>query len=152
MEWLSLSGDLTRDRAVEQVLAPSTSSDVDSELCLHLSHVDRLDVVTAAAVRLRMVRHEREHPEGTVNLVLPSEPGAAARLATLLDPLSSRIKLAGQVDADAPANYALVPATVVDDYARCSRARRLDAGCLRAGRDLRAAHCIHSRRCDGACR
>lgn len=114
-EWLSLSGDLTRDRAVEQVLAPSTSSDGDSELCLHLAHVERLDVVTAAAVRLRLSRHEREHPQGTVNLVLPSEPGVAARLAALLGPLPGRIKLAGQVDADPPTNYALVPATVVDD-------------------------------------
>jgi len=115
MEWLSLSGDLTRDHAVEQVLAPSTSTDANSELCLHLGHVERLDVVTAAAVRLRLARHEREHPQGTVNLVLPSEPGNAARLATLLDPLADRVTLTGQVDAEPPANYALVPATVIED-------------------------------------
>jgi len=115
MEWLSLSGDLTRDRAVEQILAPSTSTDANSELCLHLGDVERLDVVTAAAVRLRVVRHEREHPQGTVSLVLPSEPGIAARLAALLDPLPDRIKLTGERHAEPPANYALVPATVVGD-------------------------------------
>lgn len=114
-EWLSLSGDLTRDRAVEQVLASSTSTDVDSELCLHLGHVERLDVVAAAAVRLRLSRHEREHPRGAVSLVLPGDSGVAARLVSLLDPLPERVTLAGETDADPPANYALVPATVVED-------------------------------------
>jgi ABC-type transporter Mla MlaB component len=98
MEWLSLSGDLTRENAVEQLLAPSTSADADSELCVHAGSVQRLDTVTAAAVRLRMARHHREHEEGTVTLVLPSEPDLAARLSALLDPLPDRVKLTGQVD------------------------------------------------------
>jgi hypothetical protein len=33
MEWLNLSGDLTREHAVEQLLAPSTSAEADSERC-----------------------------------------------------------------------------------------------------------------------
>jgi anti-sigma regulatory factor (Ser/Thr protein kinase) len=115
MEWLSLSGDLTREQAIEQLLAPSTSADADSELCLYAGSVERLDVVTAAAIRLRLARHEREHGQGTVTLVLPSEPGLAARLTALLYPLPDRLTLTGQVDAEPPSNYALVPATVVED-------------------------------------
>jgi anti-sigma regulatory factor (Ser/Thr protein kinase) len=112
MEWLSLSGDLTRENAVEQLLAPSTSADADSELCLHAGPVRRVDAV---AFRLRMARHHREHEQGTVTLVLPSEPEVAARLSALLDPPPERVTLAGQVDAQPPANYALVPATTVSD-------------------------------------
>lgn len=115
MEWLSLSCDLTRENAVEQLLAPSTSADADSELCVHAGSVQRLDTVTAAAVRLRMARHHREHEQGTVTLVLPSEPDLAARLSALIDPLPDRVKLIGQVDEQPPANYALVPATTVED-------------------------------------
>jgi anti-sigma regulatory factor (Ser/Thr protein kinase)/ABC-type transporter Mla MlaB component len=115
MEWLSLSGDLTREHAVEQLLAPSTSEDADSELCVHAGSVRRLDTVTAAAVRLRMARHHREHEQGTVTLVLPNEPELAARLSALLDPLPDRVTLTGQVDEQPPANYALVPATTVED-------------------------------------
>lgn len=115
MEWLSLSGDLTREHAVEQLLAPSTSADPDSELCVHTGSVRRLDTVTAAAVRLRMARHHREHPQGTVTLVLPNEPELAARLSALMDPLPDRVKLTGQVDQQPPANYSLVPATIVSD-------------------------------------
>jgi anti-sigma regulatory factor (Ser/Thr protein kinase)/ABC-type transporter Mla MlaB component len=115
MEWLSLSGDLTRENAVEQLLAQSTSADADSELCLHAGPVRRVDAVAAAAFRLRMARHHREHEQGTVTLVLPSEPEVAARLSALLDPPPERVTLAGQVDAQPPANYALVPATTVSD-------------------------------------
>ncbi len=115
MEWLSLSGDLTREHAVGQLLAPSTSAEADSELCLHAGSVQRLDAVAAAALRLRMARHHREHEQGTVTLVLPSNPGLAARLSALLDPLPNWVMLAEQVDAEPPANYALVPATIVED-------------------------------------
>jgi anti-sigma regulatory factor (Ser/Thr protein kinase) len=115
MEWLSLKGDLTRQNAVEQLLAPSTSDDPDSELCVHTASVRRLDVVTAAAIRMRMARHHREHTEGTVTLILPSQVELAARLFALLDPLPGRVTLTGQVDEQPPANYSLVPATIVSD-------------------------------------
>ena len=115
MEWLSLKGDLTRQNAVEQLLAPSTSEDPDSELCVHTASVRRLDVVTAAAIRMRMARHHREHAEGTVTLVLPSQVELAARLFALLDPLPGRVTLTGQVDEQPPANYSLVPTTIVSD-------------------------------------
>jgi hypothetical protein len=115
MEWLSLSGDLTRENAVEQLLAPSTSKDPDSELCVHTGSVRRLDAVTAAAIRLRMARHHREHAQGTVTLVLPNEAELAARLFALLDPLPDRVTLTEQVDEQPPANYSLVPATIVSD-------------------------------------
>jgi anti-sigma regulatory factor (Ser/Thr protein kinase)/ABC-type transporter Mla MlaB component len=115
MEWLSLSGNLTRASALEQLLAPSTSSDADSELGLDVRGVRRIDAVAAVACRLRIARHHREHRQGTVTLMLPREPAVAARLSALLDPLPERVTLAGQVDEQPPANYALVPATVVED-------------------------------------
>jgi anti-sigma regulatory factor (Ser/Thr protein kinase)/ABC-type transporter Mla MlaB component len=115
MEWLSLSGDLIRENAIEQLLTPSTSADADSELCLHAGSVQRVDAVTAAAVRLRMARHQREHQQGTVTIVLPSDPQVAARLGALLDPLPGRVTFTEQVDEQPPANYAVVPATIVED-------------------------------------
>jgi ABC-type transporter Mla MlaB component len=115
MEYLSLSGDLIRANAVEQVLTPSTSADVASEICLDAGPVKRIDAVAAAALRLRMARHHREHEHGTVTLVLPGEPEQAARLTALLDPPPERVTLVGQVGEQPPANYALVPATVVPD-------------------------------------
>jgi anti-sigma regulatory factor (Ser/Thr protein kinase) len=62
-----------------------------------------------------MARHHREHEQGTVTLVLPSEPEVAARLSALLDPPPERVTIVGQVDEQPPANYALVPATTVED-------------------------------------
>jgi anti-sigma regulatory factor (Ser/Thr protein kinase)/ABC-type transporter Mla MlaB component len=115
MEYLSLSGDLTRASAVEQVLTLSTSADAASEICLDAGHVERVDAVAAAALRLRIARHHREHDQGTVTLVLPKEPDLAARLAALLDPPPEGVTLVGQVDEQPPANYSLVPATMVSD-------------------------------------
>jgi anti-sigma regulatory factor (Ser/Thr protein kinase)/ABC-type transporter Mla MlaB component len=115
MEYLSLSGDLTRASAVEKVLTLSTSADAASEICLDAGFVERADAVAAAALRLRIARHHREHEQGTVTLVLPKEPELAARLSALLQPPPERVTLVGQVDQQPPANYSLVPATIVSD-------------------------------------
>lgn len=64
MEYLSLSGDLTRANAVEKVLTVSTSDDAASEICLDAGPVERIDAVAAAALRLRMARHHRDAPSG----------------------------------------------------------------------------------------
>lgn len=115
MELLSLTGDLTREHALAQLLTPSTSQDADNELCLHAAGVERLDATTAAALRLRLARDEREHPAGSITLVPPSDPAIAARLDALLDPLPERVALTKEVTGQPPANYALVPATLVED-------------------------------------
>jgi ABC-type transporter Mla MlaB component len=115
MELLSLSGDLTREHAIAQLLTASTSQEADNELCLHAAGVERLDAVTAAALRLRFARDAREHPHGTVTLVPPNDADVAARLAALLDKLPARVTLTKEVTAQPPANYALVPATLVED-------------------------------------
>jgi len=115
MEYLSLSGDLTRANAVEKVLTVSTSDDAASEICLDAGPVERIDAVAAAALRLRMARHHREHLQGTVTLVLPKEAEMAARLSALLDPPPERVTVVGHVNEQPPANYALVPATPVED-------------------------------------
>ena len=118
MELLSLTGDLTRERALAQLLAPSTSTEPDSEMCLYAGSVTGIDAVAAAALHLRLARHEREHPDGSVNLVLPSARDLAARLMALLDlsdRVRARINLTGQDSGNVPANYALVPASVIED-------------------------------------
>jgi anti-sigma regulatory factor (Ser/Thr protein kinase) len=114
-QWLSLRPDLTRESAVEQLLAPSASADADTELCLDAGAVMRIDATAAAAFRLRIARHLREHQEGTVTLVLPKEPSTATRLSALLAAPLERVTLVEQVDLQPPTHYALVPATTVAD-------------------------------------
>jgi len=152
MEWLSLSGDLTRDSAVEQLLAPSTSADADSELGLHADAVRRIDAVAAAAVRLRMARHHREHEQGTVTLMLPDESSAAVRLAALLDPLPERVDTRGAGQRSSHRRtMPLVPATPARILMPPSRSA---AGRLRRanGRDSTQAHGLRHGGHDGACR
>jgi hypothetical protein len=47
--------------------------------------------------------------------MVPSDSSVAVQLAALLGPLPERVTLAGQVNGEPPANYALVPATPVED-------------------------------------
>jgi ABC-type transporter Mla MlaB component len=152
MEWLSLGGDLTRESAVEQLLGPSTSDDADSELCLHALGVERIDAAAAAAFRLRMARHHREHGKGTVTLYLPTDAEVAARLSALLDPAPGWVTIMGQVEERPPANYALVPTTVVEDS---NAAVALGGWTLEACERARMFACAefpHHHRDDGACR
>lgn len=115
MEFLSLTGDVTRARALEGFLTDSVSDEEDSELCIHTTSVDKVDVVTATAARMRIARHLREHVRGRVSIVLPGRNLVAARLHEMLSPLPSNVVAANVPGTDSRTNYVLVPATLVSD-------------------------------------
>lgn len=114
MDMVSLSGPLRGDRALEQLLAPSLIQDPDTELCLNAHVVDSIDVVAATATRMRIERHPREHPQGSVSIWLPQQAAVAARFFDILNPLPGRV----HVDAPAsqpPAHFTLLPGTPIAD-------------------------------------
>ncbi|MGA8363427.1 MAG: hypothetical protein WB709_02785 [Solirubrobacteraceae bacterium] len=120
MEFLSLTGEVTRARALEAILSQGTSEEQASELCIDAGMVRRVDVVTATATRMRIARHLREHTSGRVTLVTPQDDDVAARFIDLLLPLDDatqeRVTLVGSpADPRPPAHFALVSATVVPD-------------------------------------
>lgn len=115
MEFLSLTGEVKRARALETILTPSVSEERDSELYIHAETVDGIDVVTATATRMRITRHRREHTRGRVTLFAPRDSSVAARFIDLLSPLPEHVTLVNRPDVDPPPHYALLPATVVPD-------------------------------------
>jgi len=115
MEFLSLTGKVTRARALEAILTPSVSDEEDSELYVHAEDVDGIDVVTATATQMRITRHRREHNRGRVTLFAPRDSSVAARFVDLLSPLPEHVTLVNDPAVDPPPHYALVPATVVPD-------------------------------------
>jgi hypothetical protein len=129
---ISLSGPLRGDRALEQLLAPSVIQAPDTKLCLNAHTVESIDVVAATATRMRIARHLREHPEGSVTIWLPGQAAAAARLYDILRPLPARVQVAAP-PSQAPGHFTLLPATPVVDgeAARLVSEVVLDA-CLRA--------------------
>jgi anti-sigma regulatory factor (Ser/Thr protein kinase) len=114
MDMVSLSGPLRGDRALEQLLAPSVIQDPETELCLNTHTVESIDVVAATATRMRIDRHLREHPRGSVTIWMPQQAAVATRFYDILNPLPDRVR----VDAPAaqpPAHFTLLPATPVAD-------------------------------------
>ncbi len=132
VEWLSVVGDLTRAAAPICLLQPSEGK---GALVVVASSVERVDAVTGTATRLRIARHAREQPDGTVMIALPSKLEPAEHLLELLTPLPdgvtpTRARLPRLAD---PPRYALLPATVVpeDDAALAAGTFALEA-CDRA--------------------
>lgn len=115
MEFLSLTGDVTRAHALEGLLTDSVSEEEDSELCVNVGSVEAVDVVTGTATRMRIARHLREHPRGRVTIFPPRRSGVAARFIDLLSPLPDDVVLADPPGTEPPVHYALMPATVVGD-------------------------------------
>jgi len=149
MDMVSLSGPLRGDRALEQLLAPSVIQDPDTELCLNAHVVDSIDVVAATATRMRIERHLREHPQGSVSIWLPQQAAVAARFFDILNPLPGRV----HVDAPAsqpPAHFTLLPGTPIADMRGRTARRRGRPGCLQEGPDRSSAGWIHHRGNDGA--
>lgn len=111
---LSFTGALTGERALEQLLQQTPVEDPDTELCLNMLTVESIDVVAAAAARMRVQRHLREHPQGTVTVWPPRFPGIASRLFALLGEFPERVHFEPP-DTAAPAHSILLPATEVVD-------------------------------------
>ena len=88
---LSFTGTLTGTRALEQLLQPMPVEDPDTEVCLNLLAVESIDVIGAAAARMRIQRHLREHPQGSVTIWPPRRAAVAARFFALLGEFSERV-------------------------------------------------------------
>lgn len=110
---LSLAGQLTRGRALVQLLSQGQPAEQDAELCLMAGGVDQVDVVAATATRMRVQRHRRESPSGSATLWLPRRVDVARRYHGLLDPLPELTMDPEPSPEDA--HPALLPATVVPD-------------------------------------
>lgn len=115
--WLSLTGALTGEQALEQLLQPAPVEAPDTELCMNMLTVESIDVIGAAATRMRIQRHLREHPQGSVTIWPPRRAGVAPRLSALLGEFSERIHFEAP-DTETPAHSVLLPATEVVDSDR----------------------------------
>ncbi len=115
--WLSLTGALTGERALEQLLQPTPVEAADTELCMNMLAAESVDVVGAAAARMRIQRHLREHPQGSVTIWPPRRAGVAARLFALLGEFSERVHFEAP-DTEVPAHSVLLPATAIVDSDR----------------------------------
>ncbi len=114
MDIVSLSGPLRGDRALEQLLAPSVIQDPDTELCLNALSVESIDVAAATAARMRIQRHLREHPRGSVTIWMPRHAAVGARLFDILNPLPEQVHVDAP-ESRPPAHFTLLPATPVAD-------------------------------------
>lgn len=130
---LSFTGTLTGTRALEQLLQPMPVEDPDTEVCLNLLAVESIDVIGAAAARMRIQRHLREHPQGSVTIWPPRRAAVAARFFALLGDFSERVYFESP-EAEAPAHSTLLPATEVVDS---DRARLVGEVLLDACEDAR---------------
>jgi anti-sigma regulatory factor (Ser/Thr protein kinase)/ABC-type transporter Mla MlaB component len=137
VDFLSLTGDLTHETAVQQLLQRTTSQEPDTPLCFQAPGVTRVDAACAAAILTRIERHLVEHPDGPVTLAQPRDPNVAGRLLAMLDlpaDLARHVTITGQVTPRIPSNYALVPATAIPDpYAAAALGEYLLEACDRAG-------------------
>ena len=112
---LSLNGVLAREHALTSVLTDQLPGDPGAELLINTRHIEGHDAVAAAALRMRVSRHLRQHERGCVTIAPPKDPLLAARLADILLPLPERAVLAA-AEGDLPdVHYAVIPATQVLD-------------------------------------
>jgi hypothetical protein len=112
---ISLSGELRREQALTSILSEEPPGAPDAELLINTRHIEGHDVAAAAALRMRIARHLREHERGRVTIAPPKDPLLAARLEDVLLPLPDGAVLA---DAETPGpevRYAVLPATQVTD-------------------------------------
>jgi anti-sigma regulatory factor (Ser/Thr protein kinase) len=114
MDMVSLSGSLRDERALEQLLAPSVIQGPDTELCVNAHLVESIDVVAATATYMRIQRHLREHPQGSVTIWGPRQSSVAARFFDILSPLPDRVNM-DVPQSQAPAQFTLLPATPIAD-------------------------------------
>src|SRR4051794_29433911 len=112
MQYLSLNGDLTRADALANLLARGVSDGSASELCIEAGAVERIDVVSGTATRMRVARHLREHTDGSVTIFPPKRSPNHERFADLLGPLPDDVSVVSRSTEIQP-NYVLLPATPV---------------------------------------
>lgn len=123
---LSLHGQLRRDLALGQLLAPDMGQGEDVVLYFAADHVTLVDVVAATASSLRMARHLRLHPKGRIEIWRPKNQQIAARYLDMLDPLPDHVSVRESPTAKPPAHFTLLPATPIVD----SESARLAGECV----------------------
>jgi len=114
-ELLTLSGKLTRARALDALLRVGLSSGSAADLMLCAESVTDVDVVAGAAARLRICRHLRESPGGQVTIVPPRDASTAERLLELLSPLPVGVLLSDDRAVPDQTRYGFMPATLIAD-------------------------------------
>jgi anti-sigma regulatory factor (Ser/Thr protein kinase) len=114
VEWLSVGGDLTRANAPSCLLTPNEPKD---KLAIIAGGVERVDVVTGTAMRMRIDRHFRDRPDGIVTIMLPTRAEPAEHLLELLTPLPDNVSVsrAAELQLADPPRYGLLPGTVITD-------------------------------------
>ena len=112
---ISVAEDVRRDQALTSFLGVEPEGEPDTELMIYAGPVESLDVVTGAAARMRVARHLRKHPAGTVTLIPPRDGAVAGRLVDLLRPLPEGLTLTAWEDREDRPRYALLPATQIHD-------------------------------------
>jgi len=114
-ELLSLSGPITRERALDALLRVGPAVGAAAELAMFAEEMTDVDAVAGAAVRLRICRHLREHTDGQMTIVPPRDALVAERLLELLSPLPERVVLSDGRAMPEESRYGLVPATLIAD-------------------------------------
>lgn len=118
-----------REDALTSLLAEELDGEPDAELMISAPHVSEVDVVTGAAIRMRIARHLRKHVAGGVTIVPPRDATVAGRLLDLLEPLPGRVVVTAREGAGEGSRFALLPATQIADAqdARLAGEMALDA-------------------------
>ena len=113
---ISVSGSAAvGEGALTSFLGDEPEGEADAELMVYASGVDRVDVLSGAALRMRIARHLRKHPQGGVTITPPNDRLAAERLLDLISDLPERVSVMAGVQRPQPGRYALIPATQVRD-------------------------------------
>jgi hypothetical protein len=121
---VSLTGAIRGETALAAMLAPAAVAADAAELLVVAMGVTRIDVVTGVALRLRISRHLRCHPRGSVTLWPPSDPLVAQRLIELLGPLPEAVIVTPEVELRPRVSFGVVPTTVIPDVEAATLAAR----------------------------
>ncbi|MGH2878987.1 MAG: ATP-binding protein [Solirubrobacteraceae bacterium] len=112
---ISLSGSVDGQAALIGFLGPEPDGENDSDLMIAAAAVDRIDVLTGAAAKMRIARHLRRHPAGRVTVAPPREATVASRLLDLLGELPEAVTIATDRELPERSRFALIPATQIND-------------------------------------
>jgi anti-sigma regulatory factor (Ser/Thr protein kinase) len=112
---ISLSGAVDGEAALVGFLGSEPDGENDSDLMIAAGAVDRIDVVSGAAARMRITRHLRRHPAGGVTLALPRDGAVAGRLLELLGKLPDAVTITPDREPPERPRFALIPATQIND-------------------------------------
>jgi anti-sigma regulatory factor (Ser/Thr protein kinase) len=112
---ISLKGSLAGELALVNLLGPDVDAEQDSDLMIAAGGVTHVDVLTGAAMRMRIDRHLRGHPERRITITPPRNAAVAERLLDLLYGLPERVSVAHEHARPSRGRFALLPATQITE-------------------------------------